>query len=303
MKKLAASIVEATAKAVGSKGLTLARAIIPQSLKRKLSRLVTSQIAFSDEVLTTKDGHKFVAINEPVFLHIRLERDYERTLSAIARKLIKPGDTTVDIGANFGWYSMLMAKAVGEGGRVISFEPNAAILPVLERNIALNGYESCIMLHRCGLGASQGLARLVADDKESAVGYIAPGMPVESEGGSESSVEIRALDDVARGKIGDIAYVKVDVEGFEPYVVAGARAVFGADDPPIIQMEYNVEALRRQGVDLAAFAATLDSFGAQVAVVSGDRLVPLASVPALQNNDLFFLPRRGKFAARAAAVL
>src|SRR6266403_313613 len=52
-------------------------------------------------------------------------------------RMLSPGKTFVDAGANFGIYTMVASKLVGEAGRVIAFEPTAESFEVLRRNIAL----------------------------------------------------------------------------------------------------------------------------------------------------------------------
>ncbi len=302
MKKFTAKVVEATAKSIGSSGLSVVRKILPISMKRRLSRLVSSEIPLTDAIIVTKDGHKFEAISEPVFLHIRLEGDYERELSALARALVRPGDTAVDVGANFGWYSMLLAKAVGPAGQVFSFEPNAAIYPTFLRNIELNGYGERIVARPYGIGAVSGTATLVAGTKELAIGYVKAGA-ADAGGNAGATIEIKALDDLLQDKIGQIAYIKIDVEGFEPQVMRGAEKIFTSADLPVVQMEYNVEALERQNVDLEAFAAQLQNLDYTIAVESGGRLRTIPAINAKANENLFFLPRRGRFSDRAARLV
>lgn len=59
---------------------------------------------------------------------------------AIARRL-QPGLRCVDVGANHGYYTMLMADAVGEQGRVAALEPNAELAEILRTSLELNGFQ------------------------------------------------------------------------------------------------------------------------------------------------------------------
>src|SRR5690242_1152800 len=72
---------------------------------------------------------------------IKYTRHYgvcEPELMDVMTRVIKPGDTVVDGGANIGYFSLLMAKLVGEAGRVYAFEPGQNNLDKLRRNVALN---------------------------------------------------------------------------------------------------------------------------------------------------------------------
>ncbi len=63
---------------------------------------------------------------------------YEPHISAMLRLLLGPPATFVDVGANWGYFTLLSSKLVGSEGRVISIEPDPRVFPVLEQNVALN---------------------------------------------------------------------------------------------------------------------------------------------------------------------
>jgi predicted methyltransferase len=63
---------------------------------------------------------------------------WERDESEEVRDILRPGDTCIDVGADFGWYSVIGAKAVGPAGRVIAFEPLPQNFEFLKRNGAAN---------------------------------------------------------------------------------------------------------------------------------------------------------------------
>src|SRR6266550_7977529 len=63
---------------------------------------------------------------------------YEPELTYL-EKVLSPGKTFIDAGANFGVYTLVAGKIVGETGRVLAFEPSVQSFPVLHHNIALNG--------------------------------------------------------------------------------------------------------------------------------------------------------------------
>jgi FkbM family methyltransferase len=144
------------------------------------------------------------------------------TVSWIERNL-RSGDVLYDIGANVGDYALIAAK-VAPGSRVVAFEPGAANFATLCENIVLNDVaESVIPLpvvlgeaSRMGtLGYSRleaGSAKHALDDHESSA-YVQP-------------VLVSALDDlVAHYGLPAPTLVKLDVDGAEAAVLAGARAI------------------------------------------------------------------------------
>src|SRR6186713_2465665 len=60
---------------------------------------------------------------------------YEESNARLFDALIKPGDTVVEVGANIGYFTCRYAKLTGPRGRVLAFEPNPMVLPILQRNV------------------------------------------------------------------------------------------------------------------------------------------------------------------------
>ncbi len=290
LKKITANVLDWSVKKAGSRALSVARVLTPLPVKRRLSRFLTKEVALDTDFVKTTDGHRFVALQEPVFLQVRYEGTYEKDLSAIARQLVGKGDTVVDVGANFGWYTILMAAGVGETGRVFSYEPNKAIYPVLTKNIALNEYEDRIALTKCGIGEKKEKVILSAGDDESAIGYF----DKNKTGDESEGIEIHPLDDLLADQIGNISFIKIDVEGFEPFVLRGAQKILSCDTPPAILMEFNIEALERQDIDIDDFITDLTSLNATIAKVVRGKLIKMDSIPKA-NENLFFIPSKGRY--------
>ncbi|RLE49447.1 MAG: hypothetical protein DRJ33_08240 [Candidatus Methanomethylicota archaeon] len=73
---------------------------------------------------------------------------YERLTTSIFRTLIKPKSTVVDMGAGFGYYTVLAAKLVGDGGRVYAFEPEPIRYKFLKRNLKINALTNVIAINK-----------------------------------------------------------------------------------------------------------------------------------------------------------
>jgi hypothetical protein len=105
----------------------------------------------------------WVALGErSISREIMLDR-YERDEVAFVQASVKLGDRVVDIGANIGFYTALLATLVSPGGRVIACEPLDAVADALERSVAENGFAGDDQprrgLSRAGRGASPGSHR------------------------------------------------------------------------------------------------------------------------------------------------
>lgn len=268
------------------------RQITPISIKRILSRFLMKNRDIDGDIIISSLGHKFVSISEPVFLHVVYDGIYEKEITRVVSSIVKSNDTVVDIGSNFGWYSVLFADLVGPSGKVFAFEPNASIFQVLKKNISLNDFTSIIRFSRTAVGDTIGDGYLHANDHESGAGYI----NCDNDLGEVSRVTISSLDRLLHDYINQIAFMKIDVEGFEPKVLSGAQKILNSDNPPIILVEFNLEALQRAGENIDAFITKLSDYGIAY-IIKSSRLVGIDTIPK-KNSNLFIFPKRGIYSNR-----
>lgn len=160
------------------------------------------------------------------------EGRYEAPERAIVEQLVGVGDTCVDVGASFGIYSVLLASMVGPQGRVIACEPAP---PALRRLEATSRSAPCIEVHDTALGARAHEATLVVTAGDAMHSSIRRDVPPV---GSPHDVAVVALTDLV-AKDSRIAFVKVDVEGYESEVLEGMwpLLVGGQVDAMMIEAE------------------------------------------------------------------
>jgi FkbM family methyltransferase len=130
--------------------------------------------------------------------------------------------TAFDIGANVGVFTCLMASL---GHTVHSFEPIPETFCRLKRNVKFNGLLGRARLNCLAVGKEQGLVTFHIEEHAAATNRLAlPGEPPANNATSTQLVAATSLDDYCRGQgIQSIDFVKLDVEGMEPYVLQGAR--------------------------------------------------------------------------------
>ncbi|MBV9516998.1 MAG: FkbM family methyltransferase [Hyphomicrobiales bacterium] len=145
------------------------------------------------------------------------------------RQLVQPGSVVLDIGANIGAHTLYFAAAVAPNGGVIAYEPQRVIHQMLCANLALNGITNVRAL-LAGAGRERGIAQVPVLDyaAENNFGGIALGM-----GGPSETVDIVPVDALGLGRC-DL--MKIDVEGMEGEVVAGAGATI-ARFRPVLYVE------------------------------------------------------------------
>lgn len=157
------------------------------------------------------------------------------TVRAYAR-IVKSGDTVLDIGANIGAHALPLARLVGERGRVIAFEPTSFALRKCAANIALNpGLSGRIALHQVMLVENDGGALpaaifsswpLVEDPQLHATHR---GKLMDT-GGARAATLDRMMQDLG---LSAVDFIKLDVDGHEYSVLAGAKATLRKSRPTI----------------------------------------------------------------------
>lgn len=162
---------------------------------------------------------------------------YELDTARLIRGLLRPGDHFIDIGANIGYFTVMAARRVGEGGRVDAFEPDPENRARLIANLQRNGVESRVRVHDVALSDREGRAVI----HRYAGGAMNHGCstlhPVPGEAGQMADVRTARLDDVRPGVTPRL--IKMDVEGAEPEVVAGMRGLLRGETPPAVIGEFN----------------------------------------------------------------
>ena len=128
------------------------------------------------------------------------------------------GRLFVDVGANFGWYSMIFSLCAGSTGQVVAIEPEPGNLRLLTKNKAVNHADN-VKIIASGVGEKAGNAELFLNAKSN------PGMHSLRQNITSTdkvSIKISTLDDLLRDVPGDIDLLKMDIEGFEVDALLGA---------------------------------------------------------------------------------
>lgn len=168
---------------------------------------------------------------------------FERQETKIVRKQLRPGMTFVDVGANVGYYTALAATLVGPSGRVVAFEPSPYAFRRLKQLIADNNLKHVTALNE---GLSDVAGRLNLYLGIGSCNHTPTMVPHENSSGVE--VAVRTLDAVAEELgISQIDFMKIDVEGHELRVLAGARRLLTERRIKNLLCEFNEHWLLQAG--------------------------------------------------------
>jgi FkbM family methyltransferase len=154
-----------------------------------------------------------------------LQRDflfglYDRRELGLMRRFLEPGGDMLDVGAHVGMYAVAAALTLGGRGRVLAFEPNPQARRQLEANLALNACEGVEVIPLAVSGQSGEALLHVPATSDPSFSSLGTGRFAEAE---PVRVQTTTLDDTVSSRCLTPAFVKVDVEGAELDVLAGAE--------------------------------------------------------------------------------
>ena len=219
---------------------------------------------------------------------------YEPTDAVVIGRLLPPGGTFFDLGANMGVFSLLAAQRLGPAGEVHAFEPSAREYTRLVDNLRLNGLAHRVRAERAALADRAGCGYLrVAEDTHSGLNTLGDGFAYAgvAEAGLET-VPVLRLDDYVRAQgVQRLDVIKMDIEGGEGRALAGAGTVLRGLRPRIV-FEVNESALGRQGSSAAQVQDLLAGHGYrlwQIDDATAD-LLPLADLTRSASGNVVALP-------------
>ena len=157
--------------------------------------------------------------------HVQIRGSIDPSMEWIIRRYVKQGTVAVDVGANLGFLSLCMAERVGYIGKVYSIEPNSNLHPHIKELLYLNAINNVEIVH-CACSDEEGTVRFEIDESDHSKSRI----------GDMGKYEIKAmpLDTILAENKNVISFIKIDVEGHEPSVLAGAITTLKSHRPTLV---------------------------------------------------------------------
>jgi FkbM family methyltransferase len=202
----------------------------------------------------TMSGHTLDRLLALLFWKFSVLEGYERRL---VRQFVQPGMCAVDIGANVGLYTLLLAECVGDQGRVWAFEPEPAAFCRLQANVDRNGYGERVTTVGRAVSRFTGGGTLYLSESNQGDHALH-----ERHGRARASVPVQmvSLDDFfSPGQ--PVDFLKVDAQGAEALVVQGAERVLLEQPRVRLLLEFSPEGLRMAGSSSAELLALLRGCG------------------------------------------
>lgn len=179
-------------------------------------------------------GKIFLDIDESPMMRARIEGTYEPFKTRMLQSVLAPDMTYVDIGTNKGYFALLAAKLLNGTGQVLAFEPEPRNCQCIRQSVHANGYTNVTLLE-LALSDRDERALLYLGEK-SGWHTLLPDLPQRAQGTIE--VQQRQLDAVLE-ELGTqrVDVIKIDVEGAELRVLAGARDTLIRNDHVVLLMD------------------------------------------------------------------
>ena len=172
---------------------------------------------------------------------------YEPPVTRVVQRLATPGATMVDVGANWGYYTLVAAAAVGGEGRVIALEPDPRLFARLEGNVRLNRF-SHVTTAAAAASSREGTLTLAGYSDGDANRGVSRVIEESSVSGPTFLVSATTIDAVTAG-CPRVDLVKIDVEGAEDAVLAGMQDGLSSGRYRAVVLELHPGLLRARGVD------------------------------------------------------
>jgi FkbM family methyltransferase len=168
------------------------------------------------------------------------------------KRLIKPGMVVLDVGANFGYYTILLSKLVGELGQVHAFEPTKVFRTRLADHIKRNQCKNVSVVD-FGLSDQSSRATILCGEDSATMHWVDDGKQAQS----TEEIRLEKLDEyVAAQKFASVDFIKVDIDGHECRFLSGAAQTIERFRP-VMLMEFAELNLIMSGSDVEDLGAQL----------------------------------------------
>ena len=203
-----------------------------------------------------------INIKSDLFSRTIIDGNYEKDLTEAIAQYINIEKDAIDVGANIGFYSILLANKIGKAQRVLSIEPSESIVKRLRHNIHLNNLSDKVIVYEGGAADNAGMKQLnLIEGREeySSMGRLCHpsthGSHVKSCQVATNSIDALVNDNNLR-----VGFMKIDVEGYEYQVIEGSKNTL-KEHRPIILSELCDPLLRENGSSSKEVIAKIRSYG------------------------------------------
>ena len=208
-------------------------------LLEEASRAQSQTVGLGDRTILCRVLGKYLMFADTddfsVTPHVTLNGYWESWTTVAVARALQPGTHAIDVGANHGYFTLLMADAAGDEGRVLAIEPNPRLAELVTRTVDVNGYSRCCRtLPYAAAASSRGTARLAVPRHRLADASI---VGTTHDGDDVIEVQTIAIDDAA-ADWERVDFIKIDAEGAEETIWDGMRRTLRRNADIVVVMEF-----------------------------------------------------------------
>jgi FkbM family methyltransferase len=213
-----------------------------RSTLEMVSRQSCQTARLSDRVLLCRVLGKYIVYADPEDLditpHLCLNGFWESWITIALARVLEPGWFCVDVGANHGYYTLIMADAVEAAGRVLAVEPNPRLAELLRLTLEVNGYQRhTAVLQKAASGTDAKRVSLVIPRHRGANSTLCRKATASDDAVAVETVTLdRVTQDWPR-----VDLIKIDAEGAEESIWRGMRQTLARNQAITILMEIDCQ--------------------------------------------------------------
>lgn len=196
------------------------------------------------------DGVRFIChLRDSIAREVCFTGGYEPVETELVRRLLRPGDSFADVGANWGYFTLLASKLVGAAGCVLSIEPDPRLFKLLADNLHLS---ACTNVQARSVAAADRHATLALCGFEESGGNWGLSRLVAAEpGAADFAVCAEPLDELLAGAgMHDVRLLKLDVEGAEDCALRGLSGALADNIVQFVLIELHPTSLAQRGISV-----------------------------------------------------
>ena len=202
---------------------------------------------------------------------------FEPEILWVLLHVLKEGDTAIDVGANIGFFTLIMSRLVGPTGKVIACEPGSNNLPTLQYHLGRNHVENVQVVAQPLWAAAGPITFYLNPDDRSSNAMWDPAQweqNVEAKAHPQKlTLEATTLDRLI-GDASSTKLVKIDTEGAEQRILEGAHRLLATNMPPFIIAELNPLGLPQANCSAESLRSLMSGYGYRMFFLHQNDLFP-----------------------------
>lgn len=246
-----------------------------------------NEIAPDLAIARLKSGHSLYVDPRDAIVSRRIIESghWEAWTTLAVLSLLRPGDRVVEVGANLGYYTVLMADRVGHGGSILALEANPRLATMIENSLALNGLQDRARVLNHAALDQPGQINFVTSDSNAGAGHVEILAVAPFADAVTITVDAVRLDDVAPDRVD---FIRLDAEGCEPQILRGAEDLLVRNPHIVVCLEWSTIQIQARA-SAGDFLTWMSELGFSFWLIEKDaRLAPIAAdaVLNLPHTDL-----------------